>query len=382
MNRKITPASPDGKANAPLMLFGAFDRHNLGDLLFPHILAKLLEPREVVFAGLAERNLTHWGGHRVRAIVEVASAWGEREANVIHVGGELLTCDAWEAAVMLLPPEEAGGVIGHLDGTPQRFAWARRYLGVEGRVPYCLPKSLFRHPGRFVFNGVGGVDLDRRDPVLREEVLAKLAAADEVGVRDRTTLGMLTRAGIAAQLVPDPVARVAELFGDRIRDRARKGEPAETGRAFPQGYIALQFSADFGDDATLAAIAAQLDRVIEASGLGVAFFRAGAAPWHDDPACYRAVAERMLSPNARLFESLDIWDICALIADARVFCGSSLHGRIVAAAFGVPAVSFMRQSSNGQGPGKVAAYGATWGWPAASLCEPGVFAAELRRLIS
>ncbi|MBA3904319.1 MAG: chromosome condensation regulator RCC1, partial [Rhodocyclaceae bacterium] len=278
------------------MLFGAFDRHNLGDLLFPHILAKLLEPREVVFAGLAERNLTHWGGHRVRAIVEVASAWGEREANVIHVGGELLTCDAWEAAVMLLPPEEAGGVIGHLDGTPQRFAWARRYLGVEGRVPYCLPKSLFRHPGRFVFNGVGGVDLDRRDPVLREEVLAKLAAADEVGVRDRTTLGMLTRAGIATQLVPDPVARVAELFGDRIRERARRGEPAETGRAFPQGYIALQFSADFGDDATLAAIAAQLDRVTESSGLGVAFFRAGAAPWHDDPACYRAVAERMLSP--------------------------------------------------------------------------------------
>ncbi|MBE0547855.1 MAG: polysaccharide pyruvyl transferase family protein, partial [Rubrivivax sp.] len=36
-----------------IILFGAFDRHNLGDLLFPHIAAALLPGRTLVYAGLA-----------------------------------------------------------------------------------------------------------------------------------------------------------------------------------------------------------------------------------------------------------------------------------------------------------------------------------------
>jgi len=44
MKRKISASAPYGKVNAPLILFGARGRHNLGDLLFPHIAAPLLAP--------------------------------------------------------------------------------------------------------------------------------------------------------------------------------------------------------------------------------------------------------------------------------------------------------------------------------------------------
>ena len=37
----------------PTILFGAFDRHNFGDLLFPYIAAALLPDTPVLFAGLA-----------------------------------------------------------------------------------------------------------------------------------------------------------------------------------------------------------------------------------------------------------------------------------------------------------------------------------------
>jgi hypothetical protein len=40
-----------------VILFGPFDRHNLGDLLFAHIASALLPGRELVVAGLAERDL-------------------------------------------------------------------------------------------------------------------------------------------------------------------------------------------------------------------------------------------------------------------------------------------------------------------------------------
>jgi hypothetical protein len=56
-----------------------------------------------------------------------------------------------------------------------------------------------------------------------------------------------------------------------------------------------------------------------------------------------------------VFESLDIWDICALIASGAGFAGSSLHGRIVAEAFGVP----VAEGIVPLGP-KVVAYRETW----------------------
>jgi Polysaccharide pyruvyl transferase len=340
----LLPAKP-----VPLVLFGACDRHNLGDLLFPHIVAKLLEPREVVVAGLAARDLTPFGGHRVRAIGEVL-----RElpgSPVIHVGGELLTCDAWEAAVMLLPPEEVPGVIARYDGRPERFDWARQFLGLEDRAPYCLGKSQSLQHGAVIFNGVGGVDLGRRDPALREEVLAKLGQADWIGVRDRATLALLAAAGVSARLMPDPAVLTRVLFGERIRARAEAGEPAAVRADFPQGYVAVQVAASLGDDATLSTIAAGLARL--AKEKGVVFFRAGAAPWHDDlDVCRRAAA---LLPGTRIFESIDIWDICALIASSAGFAGSSLHGRIVAEACGVPVAEGVVPI----GP-KVAAYRQTW----------------------
>lgn len=383
MKRKISASALIGKANAPLILFGACDRHNLGDLLFPHIAAALLAPREVVVAGLAERDMTPFGGHRVRAIGDALKDYPG--APVIHAGGELLACGAWEAAVMLLPPEEAPAVIGQYDGKPARFDWARRILGREDRAPYCLGKSQSPQHGVRIYNGVGGVDLDRRDAALREEVLTKLRGADWIGVRDRATLAHLAAVGIPATLMPDPAVLTAELFGERIRARAEAGEVNAVCAAFPQGYLAVEFAASLGDDATLARIADGLAR--EAAGRGIVFFRAGAAPWHDDLAVYRRAAAMMMmwerptgrdkfpgptghpllhrgnrggyaAPTAApawVFESLDILDICALIASAAGFAGSSLHGRIVAQAFGVPVIEGIVPVG-----AKVAAYAETW----------------------
>lgn len=345
---------------SPVILFGAFDRHNLGDLLFPHVLAALLPGRELKYAGLADRDLRPHGGHRVEAVGRVIAELGRRPATLVHVGGELLTCDAWQAAVMLSTPGVAQRVVARLDARPlDRADWARGVLGTDALAPYAVSRK--RYPGlaSVRFHAVGGVGLDDRPAALRAEVLAALAAADDLSVRDGQTQALLAKAGIAARLVPDPVTRVAELFGERIRRHAGAGEVAGILRAFPRGYLAVQFSADFGDDATLAAIAAQLDRAAAATGLGVALFRAGAAPWHDDLDVLRRVAARARVAPLRVFESLDVWDICALLASSRGYCGSSLHGRIVATAFALPRLT-LHHPSRAACPGKHAAYATTW----------------------
>lgn len=344
----------------PTILFGAFDRHNFGDLLFPHITAALLEGENLLYAGLAERDLRSHGGHRVRAVAQLAAELGERPTNIIHVGGELLTCDAWQAAVMLLPPDDAQSIIARLENRPEeRLEWAHRELGIPALAPYILSRRLFPHAARVIYNAVGGVDLNVCDPALQAEVVANIKAADDVSVRDKVTLTRLVAEGIVSRLTPDPAVMVAELFGTQIHNRARECEISRILAAFPQGYIAVQFSADFGDDATLQEIAHQLDQVAISTGYGVVFFRAGAAAWHDDLSCYQRVAAFMHSQLITISTSLNLWDICALISHSRLYCGSSLHGRIVAMAFALPRINLI-QPGKAEQLSKQATFAATW----------------------
>jgi Polysaccharide pyruvyl transferase len=371
--------------SGPLVLFGAFDRHNFGDMLFPHLVEAVVPGRDLVFAGVVHRDLRRYGGHRVEAIAQVAETWearyGVTPADVIHVGGETLSCDSYLAALMALMPNDASVAIQRHESERltdrERMAWAQRLLGIRHCAAYVLPKTFFTRPGVFIFNGTGGADLDGQAGYVRDEVLTSLRTADYVGVRDPIAREILASAGIEAHLVLDPATRVAQLFAERIRAKASTGEVGLVRRTFPDGYVAVQFSAAFHDERTLAEITRELDLAAASSGLGIVLFRAGAAFAHDDLGPYLVVARTMLSLRVRLFVSLDIWDICALISRSRTYCGSSLHGRIVAESFGVPAISLMRKRPPDAQPKKVAAYAATAGWPLESLHEAGSIAAGL-----
>jgi len=112
------------------VIFGAFDRHNLGDLLFAHVVAALLPGQDLVFAGIADRDLTAWGGHRVEALARLAAAaknehWPERlvarlaDPALLAQGAEdhvmWVSACAGDAALIQAPiggtPEDYGRVI-------------------------------------------------------------------------------------------------------------------------------------------------------------------------------------------------------------------------------------------------------------------------------
>jgi polysaccharide pyruvyl transferase WcaK-like protein len=364
ISRNRTASKAHAPSKHPTIIFGAFDRHNFGDMLFAHVVARLLAERsaeiEPVFAGCAQRDLRAYGGHDIASLAQLAARWRDEPVMLIHAGGELLTCDAWEAAVMLNSPEEAQACIARYGSrASDRRAWARSMLGTDALAPYVIGGETFSHAASICFNAIGGASLESRDPAVRDEVLTKLRASQILTVRDTQTQATLRAAGIDAPLVPDPASMVAALFDERIQSQANHNAVADMRRAFPRGYLAVQFSADFGDDATLAHIARQLDLLGEASGLGIVLFRAGAAPWHDDIAVYERVARHMRHATVKRFESLNVWDICALIARSEGFAGSSLHGRIVAMAYGLPRVNILHPDEAARS-GKQHAYASTW----------------------
>jgi hypothetical protein len=88
-------------APPPVVVFGALDRHKLGDL------------RAV-------------GGDDVQALPDLATCWREGPALLWHVSGELLTCRAWQAAVMQMEPAHAAEAAPYLlpSGYAQRLGAA------------------------------------------------------------------------------------------------------------------------------------------------------------------------------------------------------------------------------------------------------------------
>ena len=346
------------RTDRPLILFGAFDRHNFGDLLLGETARMLVSPEPVVFAGLADRDLSAYGGESVRAITALAKEWGDCPTEVLHVGGELLTCTLYEAAVMLQSDDEARHSMIRRGSDPEgEHIWAARYLSLDQAIAYQVSWRLFRSSGFFGYLGVGGMNLDRLPDEVRRHVVSCLDEADYVWVRDRETHRQLAIAGVSAQLAPDPAELAAILFGSVVEERPPSGQQRAIHERYPSGCLAVQFSADFSDDATLGIIERQLRQIQREYGLGIVFFRAGAAPWHDRLDIYRRLLQGMSDLDACIFESLDIWDICALLARSSGFAGSSLHGRIVAEAFGHPAVSLVRKAGERS---KVDVYVASW----------------------
>lgn len=364
----------------PLILFGAFDRHNLGDLLFPHIVAALLPERQPVFAGLMQRDLRRFGGHRVQAIADIACNWGDQPADLIHVGGELLDCDLYQATVMLQTPANAAASIARYDTDPAAgLHWAQQQTGLPQQCGYLADKRWFRQPRHFIYNGIGGAGLTTLPVSCRAEVLQRLSQAEHIGVREQQTLATLAAAGIASELQPDCAALLPQLFRPAVVTCGRQGEVANVRKACPNGYLAIQFASELADDQTLATIAAQLRPAARQHRLALVFFRVGAAPWHDELQPYRRLAAHLAGIAVHLFESLNIWDIVALLAHARCYCGTSLHGRIVANGFGIPAVSLA-----GNGAAVKVAANLQMLQPAdgSELIQPGDLAAAIERAMA
>jgi hypothetical protein len=355
-----------------LILFGAFDRHNLGDLLFAHIAEALLPGQPLRFAGLLQRDMRPFGGHFVESVTNLATHMAGSPVRLLHVGGELLTCSAWEAAVMLLPASGADPQLAHGgDDARTRQRWAQATLGMSDLAPYTMERGRFPQIRALAYDAVGGVGLAPQAALYRE-VLHKLAQADIVTVRDRHTEAAVRAAGIQARMLPDPAVMVAELFAAPIMGHAQHGEIAQLRTACPNGYLAMQFSADFGAQAFLEQLADGVGRVVAAYRCGIVLFRAGAAPLHDDLEPYRRLAVLLKNVPVHIFHSLNIWDICALLAHSRGYCGSSLHGRIVALAFGKPRLTLRHPDQPRILPTKHEAFVQTW----EDGTMPGVVAIE------
>ena len=316
---------------AKVIVYGAYDRHNYGDLLFAIILKRYLEADNrfsVLVAATKSSNLSRYGALPTIPLKKALQATRDQPDTLLIVaGGECLTAQ-WESIIGYLAPQSLYYPIKaspYLLGQKLFIRISRALTSIPSDLPLVLGEREF--PGlRVMYNSVGGNEISRKNPLINAAIERNLKDCSYISVRDMETSAELDKLGIKHNLVPDS----AILISDMYPQDAVAGEP---------GHIVFHVS-DHHAKRRVEAIAQQLTELAVTTGLKIALLTIGKAPGHSDDEPLDKL-QSLLGEHAYRVNSGNIEDIIRCIATSKLYCGTSLHGAITALAYAVPQIALL-----------------------------------------
>lgn len=322
-----------------VLLVGAFERDNFGDLLFLHQTEHYLRSARLElaapFPGLTSERIP-------RAVPTYARLIRHHPFDHIWtVGGEVGGVSVDSAALMSAPTEAS---IAHT-GSPEDAVRALEELtGLDPRDGAYLVNPRLLHPlsrASLHVNSVGLAGLAALNARRRWRLLRSLYASRHVSVRDFASSRVLTGFGIRHTLAPDLVHTIA-----LTRPRASGHQPDLALFQMSEALLGDHDPARIAD-----VIASSIPRHMR-----IEFFVAGTAPHHDSVIRYERVRSRLQAVNPGIDVAIpaagSALDRTDRIARSGLWIGSSLHGRVVSCAYDIPRVSL--------DVNKVTSYARTW----------------------
>ncbi len=321
------------RVDNPVILVGAFERHNFGDLLMGRVLAALLRETGMtpLAASILPADLRRMGGPRVHGFGWLAEHL-PAHTPMVHIGGETLLM-GMETALRLDVP---AGIRGKLAADLARM---RGVTGLDDRqFAYLTPasehiRSVRREWRNRYFHALGGHQLHQAEVANILSVARNLAEARWLTVRDRGSAEAMRARGVEG-------IRVVWDAGVLAGDHAVEPWPVDTmAEQVVEPYLLVQMGVGHAGPMKdewieqISALRGDFAKVIVAL--------AGVAAKHDSPEEARDFAERLRARgvNAEYCPELEVGKVIGLIRRAACVLSSSLHFRIVALAHAVPRVS-------------------------------------------
>ena len=314
-----------------VIVYGAYDRHNYGDLLFAIVLKRYLEADKrlsVLVAATKKSDLSSYGALPTMPLRQALAATRQQPKTMLIVdGGECLTAQ-WESILGYLAPQIAYYPIKaspYLLGQKTFTRMSRALTSIPSDMPLVLGEREL--PGvQVMYNSVGGNEISKKPPAIHDAIARNLRDCTYVSVRDRETSAELEKLDIAHNLVPDSAVLISDLY------------PVVPSSCEP-GHIVFHIS-DHHAKRRVEAIAQQLTELNISTGLKIALLTIGKAPGHADDGPLDKL-QSMLGDRAFRVDSGKIDDIIQCIATSKLYCGTSLHGAITALAYAVPQVALL-----------------------------------------
>lgn len=291
--------------------FGAFDVKSYGDVLFPKALAAAMKKRLDCTLDLyakTGKEAMYGSTQPVYAFEEFPARQQQEPYDAVIVGGgELL-----HFVPIVFSAEQKTAEAGELWLTPIRLA--NRY-----HVP--------------VFINCVGVPYDLY-PSQQEQLRRAMETVRLISVRDTFSYERLRAAGIPQEklvCVADQMCDMNRLYDKAELEKVR-ARLVQEGKPLDRPYIVVQY----GTLHECETLAQQLDRIMEKTGMPVYLLAINNC--HEDQLAIQRIQEKAKGRCLSLGENLQPTEIMAIIAFAKGFVGTSLHGNLTAASFGVPFV--------------------------------------------
>ena len=181
---------------------------------------------------------------------------------------------------------------------PKKTATVQRFQRRD--LAYVLEREDFTNPGIFISNAIGATC---------RKTIHTLKTYDMVTSRN---------AGTIFKPCPDSVVTIKHFFDDLIQKHRDPSLSKSTYVAFQMRKMRKTNKYDI-DFIQYRVIASQLESLSLQTGMPIVMFLASAAPGHDSFKDYRQIQAHFRNPErVRIANDINIWSICATIANARI----------------------------------------------------------------
>lgn len=302
-----------------VFLVGPFDRYNYGDLLFPNVLTKMLEPYKIRIKYLAYQqiDLTNVGGFKVKLMQNLYQRGYVNDQDVIIVvGGDSL------AVNFRLVNYQLGGVklIKKCESLLLNEKGLQAKFNVKSKMPWVINKNDFQVDVKIGYNAVGGLE-----QLTSEYKINCLAAAEYLSCRDIKNSSLDARLNAISS--PDSAFIISDLYPKKILR-------AHANVKLKSNFIVFQVQASsyFKKRQEILKNLRAIDSKEQIYLLVI-----GYAQGHDDKVAYEDILKSLDYPsNMSILDDLDVFEIMHVISESNFFMGTSLHGNLTAMTYLVP----------------------------------------------
>lgn len=322
-------------------LVGAIDRYNYGDVLFPIIVEEALKKRisdiKFDYYGYKRTDLSRFDVYPTKEIKDIKN--DDIDA-IIVVGGEVLT-SPWSLTYLFLFEDYRKAnilsKIKKITREPIFGFWAKMKLGYTQRMPWIFEKKDYPNK-KIIYNTVGGGAVFRVLEKKKKYFNKSLNQADFISVREESTKKNLNKIGVKSVLgYPDSAFLMSELFPKNSLEKLS----SHNMKNIKDDYIVFQIGKKYGigkEDT----IFEKLKVFIEKTHLNVVLLPIGMVALHEDAIplkkIYESFQDSNLANKVILINNNTIFDTMSIIANSKLFIGTSLHGNVTALSYGNPSI--------------------------------------------
>lgn len=310
-----------------IAVLGPHDRINFGDLLFPIMLDFALSKTfnskiELKKYSLIKADFSYLGGFSSNSYKALTKCINNNEIDTLIVAGGESLAAKWSNLYSYINPYYDYFYQKKILKNNRIFRnIPKLILGNKTEFPFIINTQNYKSTDlKIYYNAVGG------GRGLNKSQIDTISIATLIGLRDLSSYNYITKFKQDEKfvLVPDPAIILSDVYPKLTLEPFIEGE-----------YVFFQLS-NYKHQNKIKEVVNQLKEILK-TGLKVVLCPLGTAKGHEDQIVLKTISKELYHKNVVLIEKQpSISQIISLIANSRLYIGTSLHGVITSMSYGVP----------------------------------------------